>query len=121
LGLASAFTAAPSLVQALPHSDAAAWHYGWLVALSLGLVGGAMYARRKVPLLVGSAALILGTLVKAVEWAFYHEVLLPVLGIGVGFVILAAGCLFESRMNRVFRAAVDKARVEARMFWEAWK
>jgi hypothetical protein len=71
--------------------------------------------------MAGCTAVILGILVKAAQWAVHSEILLPLLGIIVGFAVLAVGCLFESRMNRALRTAVDHARAHARMFWVTWE
>ena len=110
----------PSFILAMPYSDISAAHFFTLVALSLLLVGGAMWARRKIPLLSASSALLLCTIIKTAQWAAHREVFLPVAGIGLGFVVLAVGCLFESRMNRVFRTATDQVRAQAKMFWTNW-
>ena len=110
----------PSFLLALPYSDVSAAHFFALAALALLLVGGAMWARRKIPLLSASSALLLGTIVKTAQWAAHREAILPVAGIGLGFAVLAVGCLFESRMNRVFRTATDQVRAQARMFWTNW-
>jgi len=121
LALASAAALVPSFAQALAYSPEALLHYLVLVLAGLVLVGGAMLTRRKIPLLGGSAAVLLGTLVKAVQWAAHREVIFPVLGLFIGFAVLAVGCLFESRMNRAIRETVDRVRAEARMFWVSWE
>ena len=121
LGVGCALALVPSFLQMLPFTTAALGHYFVLLAVGLALVGGAMLAHRKVPLLAGSMAVLLGTFVKTSQWAAHQEVFLPVLGIGVGFAVLALGCLFESRMNRALREAMDRARAEARMFWVSWE
>ncbi|MCW8132887.1 MAG: hypothetical protein KIS92_21245, partial [Planctomycetota bacterium] len=121
LGLGCAAALAPSFAQTLAYTPEALAHYYALVLVGLTLVGGAMFARRKIPLLSGSAAVLLGTLVKTAQWAAHREVIYPVLGIGIGFAVLAVGCLFESRMNRAIRQTVDRVRAEARMFWVSWE
>jgi hypothetical protein len=121
LTLASLLALLPSFIQAMPHTPDATWHFLALVGLSLGVVVGAMFARRKVPLLAGSSALVLGTVVKAAQWAQHREALLPVLGFALGFGVLAVAALVEQRMNQAFRKAVDRARAEAHMFWVSWQ
>ncbi|MCZ7647358.1 MAG: hypothetical protein M5U26_19220 [Planctomycetota bacterium] len=111
----------PSFLQAVPYGNAALPHFFMLLGLGLALVMGAMWTRRKIPLLVGSSAMLLLTLVKALQWAAHRDVVLPVVGVAIGFAVLAVGCLFESRMNRAIREAVDRARAEARMFWVSWR
>jgi hypothetical protein len=69
----------------------------------------------------GSITFVLSTLIQAIDWARGHHVLLPVAGIAIGFAVLMLGSLFESRMNQVFRQALDRARAEARMFWVSWQ
>jgi hypothetical protein len=117
----SALAVLPSLFQALPNDPNALWHYFGLLSIGLALVLGAMWSRRKIPLLFGSGTMVLGTLVKAVQWAAEREVVWPVFGIAFGFVVLAMGSLFETRMNRAIREAVDRARAEARLFWVTWR
>jgi len=121
LALASALALLPSFVQAVPQTPKGAWHFLLLVGVSLIILFGAMFARRKVPLLAGAGALILSILIKAVQWAHQREVIWPVAGIAFGLVVLAVAMLFEQRMNQAFRKAVDKARAEARMFWVSWE
>ena len=121
LSFGSVLALAPSFLQALAYDRAALGHYYMLVGLGLALVAVAMLARRKVPLLTGSGAVLLLTAIKTAQWAAHKEAIGPVLGIGFGFAVLAVGCLFESRMNRTLRAAVDRARAEARMFWVSWE
>lgn len=111
----------PSFGLAMPYTQEALWHFAGLVTFALLLVGGAMWARVKVPLLSASAALLLCTLVKTTQWAAHREALLPIVGIGVGFGVLAVGCLFESRMNRALRTAADQVRAQAKMFWVSWE
>jgi len=84
------------------------------------LVLGAMIARRKIPLLVGSSTMLLGTLIKATQWIIHRELTMPLVGILMGFFVLAVASLFESRMNRLVGQAVDKAKSEARHFWMSW-
>ena len=121
----SALAVLPSFLQALPNNTAtdpsALIHFYGLWAIGLALVLGAMWSKRKIPLLFGSLALVLGTMVKAVQWAAERQVMLPVLGILFGFVVLGLGCLFETRMNRAIRDALDKARAEAKLFWVSWR
>ena len=89
--------------------------------MGLAMVAVAMAVRRKIPLLACSSVVVLLTAIKAAQWASHKEVFFPLLGIALGFAVLAVGCLFESRMNRTLRAAVDRARAEARMFWVSWE
>ncbi|MBI3830625.1 MAG: hypothetical protein HY291_13980 [Planctomycetes bacterium] len=121
LSLASTAALLPPLIQALPFSDEALVHYYVLVLAGLAMVAGAMLTRRKIPLLGGSAAVLLGTLVKTAQWAAHRQVFMPVLGMGIGLAVVAVGCLFESRMNRTIRQTVDRVRAEARMFWMSWE
>jgi len=118
--LGSALLLVPSFVQAMPYTDAAAAHFFVLAALALLLVGGAMWTRRKIPLLSASSVLLLCTIIKTAQWAAHREVILPVAGIALGFTVLAIGSLFESRMNRALRTAADQVRAQAKMFWTNW-
>jgi hypothetical protein len=119
--LGSALLLIPSFVQAMPYTRASVAHFFTLAALALLLVGGAMWARRKIPLLSASSALLLCTIIKTAQWAANREVVLPVAGIGLGFAVLAVGCLFESRMNRALRTASDQVKAQAKMFWINWE
>jgi len=92
-----------------------------LLATGFALVLGAMATRRKIPLLSGSAAIVLVTLMKTVQWASHREFFAPLLGIGIGFLILGAGSALEAHMNRLIRRAVDRAKAEAQMFWVSWE
>lgn len=124
LGVAGLLALAPSFLQALPYEpglSGSVYHYFLLVVLGFALVAGAMVARRKVPLLAGSGAILLGTLVKAVQWIAYKNVALPVAGIVIGFFVLMVGCFFESRMNAALKLAVDRAKAEAKLFWISWQ
>ncbi|MCK6471002.1 MAG: hypothetical protein L6R28_04580 [Planctomycetes bacterium] len=124
LGAASLLALAPSFLQAMPYEpglSSSTYHYFALVVLGFALVGGAMVARRKVPLLAGSGAILLGTLVKAVQWIADKSVALPVAGIVIGFFVLMVGCFFESRMNAALKLAVDRAKAEAKLFWISWQ
>jgi hypothetical protein len=121
LALASALAVAPSFIQALPLTPAGTQHFFILLGLGLAMVLGAMLWRRRIPLLAGSGAVIMGLLVKAVQLAHNKAVLWPVVGIALGSAVVALGMLFEQRMNQAFRKAVDRARAEAKMFWVSWE
>jgi hypothetical protein len=120
LFVASSFAVVPSFWQSLDHLKGTG-HYFALLFIALAVIFGAMMTRRKIPLMVGTAVLIIGTIIKAAQWAHHREGLLPLLGILIGFVLVAVSTLFESRMNRAFRNVVDRARAEARMFWVSWR
>jgi len=120
LGLASSFALIPSFIQAMPYEPAALWHAAALLAAGFAMVMGAMFARRKIPLLAGSGAMLLLTLVKTLQWAAHRELFLPLVGITIGFGILAMGSVFEARMNRLIRETLGRAKAEARMFWVSW-
>ena len=122
LGLASAAALIPSFVQAVPYEPGALYHVLLLFLTGMALVLGAMATRRKIPLLSASGTILLLTIVKAIQWAsLRQELLLPFIGIIVGFGVLGLGTLFEARMNRAIRNAVDLAKAEARMFWISWQ
>jgi hypothetical protein len=122
LGLASAAALIPSFIHALPYDTSALYHALLLFLLGMGLVLGAMITRRKIPLLSATGTILLLTTVKAIQWAAHRqEVLLPFIGIVIGFGVVALGTLFEARMNRAIRTAVDRAKAEARMFWMSWQ
>lgn len=120
LALASVLAVGPSFVQAIDH-DRGTGHFFALLAIALTVVFGAMMSRRKIPLMIGTAALITSTIIKAAQWAHHREGLLPLLGIALGFTLVAVSTLFESRMNQAFHKVVDRARAEARMFWVSWR
>ncbi|HYF50526.1 MAG TPA: hypothetical protein VEJ63_14035 [Planctomycetota bacterium] len=122
LGFASAAALIPSFIQALPYDKSALYHALLVFLVGMGLVLGAMATRRKVPLLSATGTILLLTLVKAIQWAAHREeILLPFVGIVIGFGVVALGTLFEARMNRAIRGAVDRAKAEARMFWMSWQ
>lgn len=124
LGVAGLLALAPSLIQSLPYEPgmgAPMYHYLALVLLGFALVAGAMVARRKVPLLAGSGGILLGTLVKAIQWIAHKDPSLPLIGIVIGFFVLVVGCFFESRMNAALKLAVDRAKAEAKLFWISWQ
>ncbi|MCY3021057.1 MAG: hypothetical protein NTW87_18740, partial [Planctomycetota bacterium] len=121
LMLASIMALGPSFIQALSDTREGTYHFLALLGLGLAILFGAMLSRRKVPLLAGAGAMVLSTLIKAVEWAHHKDVLWPLIGIIFGFLVLGVGMLFESRMNQAFRKAVDRAKAEARMFWVSWR
>jgi CBS-domain-containing membrane protein len=111
----------PSFLQAMPGMAHGTRHFFILLGLGMAMVFGAMVARRKVPLLAGASAMVLCTLIKAVELAWQESVLWPVLVFFFGCVVLGAGVLFEQRMNQAFRKAMDRAKAEAKMFWVSWE
>lgn len=121
LGAASMLALGPSFIQSLPGCEHSALHFFVLLGVSLAIVMGAMLSRRKIPLLFGSSICVLTTLIQGIYWAQHQKVLLPVAGIMIGFGVLLLASLFESRMNHVFRQAMDRARAEARMFWVSWQ
>ncbi|HEY3321475.1 MAG TPA: hypothetical protein VGP72_13470 [Planctomycetota bacterium] len=121
LTAASVLGLAPSFIQGLPDTTVGLQHALLLLGLGLAVVFGAMLARRRIPLLAGSSAVIAGMLCKAVQWAHHKEITLPVLGILLGCGVLALGMLFESRVNKAFKQAVDRAKAEAKMFWMKWE
>ena len=119
--IGSALTLVPSFLQELPISREGTEHFFALLAVAIALVFGALLSRRKIPLLAGSAGLIIGTIVKAVQWAHHRDGIVPLMGVLVGFALVGVSTLLESRMNQAFRKAVDRARAEARMFWVSWQ
>ncbi len=121
LMIASALTVIPSFIQELPNNAEGTHHFFAMLGLSIAMVFGAMLSRRKIPLLGGSAGVVVGTIIKCAQWAHHHDGVGPLLGILVGLILVAGSTLLESRMNQAFRKVVDRARAEARMFWVSWQ
>jgi len=121
LMIASALTVIPSFIQELPNNAEGTHHFFAMLGLSIAMVFGAMLSRRKIPLLGGSAGVVVGTIIKCAQWAHHHDGVGPLLGILVGLLLVAGSTLLESRMNQAFRKVVDRARAEARMFWVSWQ
>ena len=120
-GSASGLALLPSFIQALPYQSMALNHYFALLIIGFAMIIGAMLARRKIPLLSGSSAIVILTTIKAFQWTAQREKLMPLLGIALGFLVLAIGSVFEAHMNRVIMKAVDRAKEEARLFWVSWQ
>jgi hypothetical protein len=112
----------PSFIQAMAYNTAALYHSLAVIGIGMAMVLGAMAVRRKIPLLSATGIMLLLTIVKAVQWAAHREeIMLPLVGVFIGFGIVALGTLFEARMNKALRNAVDVAKAEARMFWISWQ
>ncbi|MBI2930192.1 MAG: hypothetical protein HYY16_00955 [Planctomycetes bacterium] len=109
----------PSLVVSFEAGEG--WHVLMLYGLALAAVLAGMMFRRKVYLFGGTAAMVVQTVGKVVQFLVRRDTSWPEWGMIVGAVIILLAALFESRKAGFVRERMDALRVGARKYLADWR
>jgi hypothetical protein len=80
-----------------------------------------MAFRRKAYLIGGTAAMIVETVGKAIEFLVLRGTSLPEWGLIIGGFMIVLAALFESRKTSFMKARLEAARVGAQEYFRDWR